>query len=65
MYFRVGTNIRKCMVWSQSTKPETRWVWRIEFCVSVELRSLLLNFIVLDVEFCKTKNVIKNDKIYS
>jgi hypothetical protein len=79
MYFRVGTNIRKCAVWSQNTEPGTRLVWRVELHVwrvelhvwtvelhvSLEINSLLLNFIVPDVEFCKTKNVIKKNKIYS
>jgi hypothetical protein len=44
MYFRVGTNIRTCIVWSQNTEPGTRLVWRVELYVSLELNSLLLNF---------------------
>jgi hypothetical protein len=64
VYYRVGTNIRKCIVWSQNTEPGTRVVWRVELHVSLELNSLLLHFIVLDVEFCKTNNVIKKNKIY-
>lgn len=55
MYFRVGINIRKSIVWSQNTESGTRLVWRVELHVSLELNSLLLNFIVLNVEFCKMK----------
>jgi len=40
-------------------------VWRVELHVSLELNSLLLHFIVLDVEFCKTNKVIKKNKIFS
>lgn len=65
MFFRVGTNIRKCIVWLQNTEPGTRLVLRVEQYVSLEINSLLLNFIVLDVEFRKTKNLINKNKIYS
>jgi hypothetical protein len=65
MYFRIGTNIRNCIIWSQNTEPGTRLVWGVELYVSLEINSLLLNFIVLDVEFRKTKNLIKKNKIYS
>ena len=66
MYFRVGINIRKSIVWSQNTESGTRLVWRVELHVSLELNSLLLNFIVLNVEFCKMKKkkAIKKNKIY-
>jgi len=37
----------------------------VEMYVSLEPNSLLLDFVVLDVEFRETENVIKKNNIYS
>jgi hypothetical protein len=66
MYFRTGPNIRKCLVWSLNAEPSTRSVWKNELQVALELNSLLLNFIVLDMKFCEIKKLLlKKNQIYT
>jgi hypothetical protein len=62
MCFRVGKSIWKCMAWSQNTKPGSRLVWRVKLRVSLEVNRLLIDLIVLDVEFCKTKTLLRSIK---
>lgn len=37
MYFRIGTNIRKCFVYSLNAEPQTCLVWQDELHIAVHL----------------------------
>ena len=39
MYFRIGTSICKCLVWSLNAESGTRSVWKEELHVTLELNS--------------------------
>jgi hypothetical protein len=56
MYFSTGPGIQKCFVWSLNAETPTPSVWKDELHVALDFSSLLLNFIVLDMEFCEIKN---------
>ena len=53
MYCRLGTNIRKCLLWSLNEETPTHSVWTDELHAAVELGSPQVNFIVLGVELCE------------
>jgi hypothetical protein len=55
MYFRIGTNIRKCSIWPLNAEPLTRSVWKDELPAALGFSSLLFNFTVLDLELCEIK----------
>jgi hypothetical protein len=53
MYCTLGTNIRKCLLWSINPETSTHSNWQDELHAAVELSSLQVNFIVLDVQLCE------------
>jgi len=44
-------------VWSLNAEPRTRSDWKVELHVALGLDSVLINFIVLDMELCGIKTV--------
>jgi len=58
VYFMGETNILKCLVWSLNAELWIRSVWKDESHVAVELNSLLISFIVMDVAFCEIKQLL-------
>jgi len=58
MYFKIGTNNWKYIVWSLHTEPRTRSVWKEELHKGLELCSLLLSFIALAMELSEIKQLL-------
>jgi hypothetical protein len=63
MHFWIGMDIRKHFVWSLNAEPWTCLVWKDEFHVALELKSLLLDFIVLNMVVCETRKIVLIKKI--
>jgi len=56
--------IRKCLVWALHAEIWTHSLWKDDLQVAVELSSLLLNFIVLDVELCEIKSYKEESNLH-
>jgi hypothetical protein len=58
VHFELGSNYRKYLVLSLNAETLTRLVWKDELHVALELRSLLLDSIVLNTEVCETSKTV-------
>jgi hypothetical protein len=66
MYCKLGTSIRKCLLWSLNSETSTHSNWQDELHAALNLSKLQVNFIVVVAELCEMEKVlIKKDQIYT